>query len=127
MPFCSYADDGILHCRSEAEAVYLCDRLATRLGEYGLEMHPTKTRVVYCKDSRRTGNYEHIQFDFLGYTFRSRRIVVRNGKASLGFTPAVSRQSMTAMRQSIRRWHLVLRSELSPDQLAKVVAPRVRG
>lgn len=127
IPFCRYADDGILHCRSEVEALYLCDRLANRLRECGLEMHSTKTRVVYCKDSRRTGKHQHIQFDFLGYTFRPRRIVNRNGKASLGFTPAVSRQSMTAMRQSIRRWHLVLRSELSLVELAKVVAPRVRG
>jgi len=90
-------------------------------------MHPTKTRVVYCKDSRRAGNHTHIQFDFLGYTFRPRRIVNRNGRASLGFTPAVSRQSLVAMRQLIRRWHLVLRSELSLDQLARILPPRVLG
>lgn len=126
-PFCRYADDGILHCRSEGEAYYLREQLAKRLHSCGLEMHPTKTRVVYCKDSRRTETHEQIQFDFLGYTFRPRRTVNRSGKALLGFTPAVSRQAMSAMRQSIRRWHLTLRSELSLDQLAQVLAPRVRG
>ncbi len=127
IPFCRYADDGIVHCRSEDEAHYLRERLALRLRDCGLEMHPTKTRVVYCKDSRRTETHEQIQFDFLGYTFRPRRTVSRNGRPLLGFTPAVSRQAMTAMRQSIRRWHLTHRSELSLDQLAQVLAPRVRG
>ncbi len=127
VPFCRYADDGILHCRSEVEANALREQLGARLRDCGLEMHPGKTRVVYCKDSRRTGTYEHIKFDFLGYTFRPRRIVDRNGRVRAGFTPAVSRQAMTAMRQSMRRWRLKLRSELSLEDLARLTAPRVRG
>jgi len=55
IPFCRYADDGILHCRTEAEALQMRKHLEQRLAEVGLEMHPDKTRVVYCKDSRRTG------------------------------------------------------------------------
>ena len=126
IPFCRYADDGVLHCRSEAEAARMCEQLATRLQHCGLEMHPDKTRIVYCKDSRRTENYEHIQFDFLGFTFRPRRVVSR-GRIVTGFTPAVSRQSMTAMRQALRRRKLQLRSELSAEQLAQWLAPRIRG
>jgi RNA-directed DNA polymerase len=127
VPFCRYADDGILHCRSKAEALEMRKQLDARLRNCGLELHPDKTRVVYCKDSKRTGIDEHIQFDFLGYTFRPREIVGRGGRLQTGFTPAVSRQSMTAMRQTMRRWHLHLRSDLSLDELACVVAPRVRG
>ena len=127
VPFCRYADDGILHCRTEAEALYLREQLAVRLRDCGLEMHPDKTRVVYCKDSKRTGTYEHVHFDFLGYTFRPRRIVGRQGRTRTGFTPAVSRQSMKAMRQSIRRWHLPLQSSLSLEDLAIRLAPRVKG
>ena len=96
IPFCRYADDGILHCRNEAEAVRMREQLAARLRDCGLEMHPEKTRIVYCKDSRRTQNAEHIQFDFLGYTFRPRRVVDRQGRVRTGFTPAVSRVSTTA-------------------------------
>lgn len=125
--FCRYADDGILHCRSEAEAVWMREQLAARLRDCGLELHPGKTRIVYCKDSRRTQNYESLQFDFLGYTFRPRRVVDRQGIIRTGFTPAVSRLSMTAMRQSLRRGRLHLRSELSLEQLAARLAPRVRG
>ncbi len=127
IPFCRYADDGILHCKSEAEAHSMREQLDERLRDCGLELHPEKTRVVYCKDSKRTGTYEHIQFDFLGYTFRPRRIVRYNGRAGLGFTPAVSRHSITAMRQSMRRWRLHLRSDLSLDDLADAVGPRLRG
>lgn len=127
IPFCRYADDGILHCRSEAEANWLREQLATRLRDCGLEMHPEKTRIVYCKDSRRTGIHENVTFDFLGYTFRPRRIVDRRGQVRTGFTPAVSRTAMTAMRQAMRRWHLPLRSELSLGDLARMTAPRIRG
>ena len=93
VPFCRYADDGILHCRSEVETLDMREQLDARLRECGLEVHPDKTRVVYCKDSKRTGTYEHIAFDYLGYSFRPRRIVGRQGRARAGFTPAVSRQS----------------------------------
>ena len=127
IPFCRYADDGILHCRSEAEANGLREQLDARLRDCGLELHPEKTRVVYCKDSKRRGTYEHVQFDFLGYTFRPRRTVDREGRVRTGYSPAVSRQSMTAMRQSLRRWHIHLQSSLSIDDLARVLAPRVKG
>jgi len=66
VPFCRYADDGILHCRSEVEAKAMREHLNARLGEVGLELHPEKTRVVYCKDRDRTGTAENIAFDFLG-------------------------------------------------------------
>ena len=127
IPFCRYADDGIVHCKSKAEANRLREQLHARLRDCGLELHPEKTRVVYCKDSKRTGTHENIQFDFLGYTFRPRRIVRFNGRTGLGFTPAVSRQSMTAMRQSTRRWRLHLRSEFTLDDLAETLALRFRG
>lgn len=127
IPFCRYADDGILHCKTEAQATIMLKKLSARLKSCGLELHPRKTRIVYCKDSKRQGTHEHIQFDFLGYSFRPRRVIDGNGGARCGFTPAVSRRSMTAMRQRARSWRLQLHSSLSIDQLAQVMAPRVRG
>lgn len=100
--FCRYPDDGILQCRSEAEAVQMREHLASRLQRCGLELHPDKTRVVYCKDSKRPEKYPVIQFDFLGYTFRPRRIRLRDGTLKTGFTPAVSRTALKAMRQRLR-------------------------
>jgi RNA-directed DNA polymerase len=127
IPFCRYADDGILHCKTETQAQQVREQLAERLKDCGLEMHPQKTRIVYCKDSRRTQTYEHIQFDFLGYTFRPRRVATRNGRILTGFTPAVSRQAMKAMRQSLRQRRVFKHSELSLDQLAALLASPIRG
>src|SRR5882757_7985413 len=71
--WCRYADDGLVHCRSEQEAQALRDELQARLAECRLEMHPTKTKIVYCKDGKRQGTYPNVTFDFLGYCFRPRR------------------------------------------------------
>ncbi|ASJ71662.1 group II intron reverse transcriptase/maturase [Granulosicoccus antarcticus] len=127
IPFCRYADDGVLHCRSEAEATEILCALKQRLDQCGLELHPDKTRIVYCKDCDRTGTYENVQFDFLGYSFRPRRFIDRQGRVKATFTPAVSRQAMTAMRQSLRRRRLQLHSELSLEDLARTLNPRVSG
>lgn len=125
--FCRYADDGILHCDSEAQAVGLREQLAARLHDCGLELHPGKTRVVYCKDSKRTRTYENIQFDFLGYTFRPRRVASRYGGHFTGFTPAVSRDAMKTIRQTVRQQRLFKHSDQTLEQIAAVLAPRVRG
>ena len=73
IPFCRYADDGLAHCRHETEAKALKDVLEMRLRECGLEMHPDKTKIVYCKDDDRREEHPVTSFDFLGYTFRPRR------------------------------------------------------
>ena len=73
LPWCRYADDGLVHCRSEQEAEALKAELHARLAECGLEMHPTKTKIVYCKDGKRKGRYPNVTFDFLGYQFRPQR------------------------------------------------------
>jgi len=89
-PFCRYADDGITHCRTEAEAKLLLKALDARFKECGLELHPEKTKIVYCKDDDRVGDYPNISFDFLSYTFRPRRAKNRYGKFFVSFLPGVS-------------------------------------
>jgi RNA-directed DNA polymerase len=79
-PWARYADDGVAHCRTKTEAENLLERLHDRFNECGLELHPDKTRIVYCKDDDRRGEYPEIKFDFLGYTFRPRRSKNRYGK-----------------------------------------------
>jgi hypothetical protein len=79
-PFERYADDAIIHCDSENQARQMLDMLRQRFAECRLELHPQKTRIVYCKDANRQGNYPELQFDFLGYTFRPRGAMNRSGK-----------------------------------------------
>jgi len=122
-----YADDAICHCRSEAQARRLRDALEQRFAECKLQLHPQKTKIVYCKDWKRRGSYPEQQFDFLGYTFRPRKAKSRAGKLFLGFNPAVSGKAATAMRQQVRRWRLHHRSDLALDDLVSWIRPVVSG
>lgn len=69
IPFERYSDDIVVHCVSERQARFVREAIARRLVDVGLQLHPGKTRLVYCKDSRRRRTYEHISFTFCGYTF----------------------------------------------------------
>jgi len=128
IPWCRYADDGLVHCKTEQEAHALKAALAARLTECGLELHPDKTQIVYCKDGSRKGTYPNTQFDFLGYTFRPR--VVKNRKRNsvfVNFTPAVSSTALKAMRQTTRRRNFRNRSDLSLADIARYHNPVLRG
>ena len=125
-PFERYADDAVIHCDTEAQARHLWAALAERLGSVGLELHPVKTKVVYCKDTTRRKEAEHTSFDFLGYTFRGR--VVRGQRGFfVGFNPAMSDKAMKAKAKQIRDWHLNRRSGADLSDLAEEINPQVRG
>ena len=125
--FCRYADDGILHCRTESEAKQMLAHLDARLRECGLELHPEKTRIVYCKDANRGGKSEHVQFDFLGYTYRARSVKNRYGKLFISFAPAMSSGAAKSMRKKVRRWRLHGKSRHRLEELAEKLNPTVRG
>jgi len=109
VPFERFADDAIVHCRTEREAVEMRAAIAARLKDCGLELHPEKTKIVYCKDDERRGTYPNEKFDFLGYTFRPRRSKNRKGKFFINFSPAVSDKAVKKIRTEIRSWNLHLR------------------
>jgi len=122
-----YADDAIVHCRTEAEAQEVRRAIAVRMQECRLELHPDKTKIVYCKDDDRRGTYPNEQFDFLGYTFRPRRSKNWKGKFFINFSPAVADKAGKAMRAEIRSWRLHLRSDKSIEDLSRMFNPKVRG
>jgi len=126
-PFERYADDAVCHCRSGAEADALMSALKSRFAECGLELHPEKTKVVHCRDGKRKEEAEHVSFDFLGYTFRTRLSATRYGELFVNFAPAVSAKALKAMRHKIRRWGLFRWSNLSIEEIAARLNPVVRG
>jgi RNA-directed DNA polymerase len=125
-PFERYADDVVTHCNAEEQAQHLRAAIAERLGTLGLELHPEKTKVVYCKDAHRRGSSEHTSFDFLGYTFRAR---LARGKKGffVSFLPAMSTGAKKAKGLQIRAWHLKRRSGADLSSLAEEINPQVRG
>jgi RNA-directed DNA polymerase len=125
--FCRYADDGVIHCRSEAQAQRVVTQLAQRLRQCGLELHPEKTRIVYCQDVDRTASHANVAFTFLGYTFRPRTAVGKNGKRYVNFSPAVSREALRAMCQRVRSWYLQLQNAKELRDLSNKYDPILRG
>jgi RNA-directed DNA polymerase len=89
VPFERYADDVIAHCKTEKEAQEMRKAMAERLQTCGLELHPEKTKIVYCKDDGRKGKYPNEKFVFLGYTFQPRRSKNRKGKFFINFSGCV--------------------------------------
>jgi len=126
IPFARYADDGVVHCRSEAQARYLKHCLERRIRECKLELHPHKTQIVCCKVGEQRTQVAR-KFDFLGYCFRPRLVRSRSGKLFVGFTPAISPHSAKRVRQQVRRWQLHRLSSRSLEDLAHAVNPVIQG
>jgi group II intron reverse transcriptase/maturase len=128
LPWCRYADDGLVHCRTEREAEAVKAELQARLEECHLQMHPTKTKIVYCRDARRRASYPNVKFDFLGYEFRPRRVSnPQNGRTFCGFTPAVSPSALKAMRETIRDLDIRRQTQLALADIADRLNPLLRG
>jgi group II intron reverse transcriptase/maturase len=123
-----YADDIVVHCRTEGAARTVLQAIRTRFEQCGLELHPEKTRIVYCKDDSRRGEYENVTFDFLGFTFQPRRARSRTGRFFLSFIPAISTKAANAIRQTIREWRIPrTRNNQSLAEIARLTDPAVRG
>lgn len=128
VPFERYADDAIIHCVSEAQATHVLEAIRQRLGQCGLELHPMKTKIVYCKDDDRRGDYERVAFDFLGYTFQPRRARNRWGKHFVSFLPAISNKAAKRIWATVRGWRMAAtRNNQSLEALAELTDPYVRG
>jgi RNA-directed DNA polymerase len=125
--FGRYADDGLLHCRSQRQAEYVLKRIAKRFRDCGLEIHPDKSGIIYCKDKNRTAEFNRISFDFLGYTFRPRRCVNKQGVVHPNFLPAISRASKKSIVQEMKSWHIQIMNDKTLLDLSKMFNPVLRG
>ena len=122
-----YCDDVVVHCRSRAQATLVRDAIGARLAEVGLELHPVKTKIVYCKDANRRASGHVEQFTFLGYTFRPRLAKTRAGDFFVSFSPAVSRAATVRIRRTIRSWRIHRRSDLTFPDIVAHINLRVTG
>lgn len=126
-PFARYADDAVVHCRSEAEAKRLLASIDERLKECKLELHSEKSGIVYCKRSSRGLDYPQVCFTFLGFTFRPRGSKGRDGRVDMNFLPAVSAAAVKRMKQTIREWQVSRQTSVSLNVLAKRYNATLRG
>jgi RNA-directed DNA polymerase len=125
-----YADDAVVHCATEQQARKVLAALEERMAEVGLQLHPDKTKVVYCKDrNRRRRDCADTSFTFLGYTFRARQAPARQGGGAMfsAFLPAVSKDALKRMSEEVRSWRIHLRSGTELEDIASWINPVVRG
>ncbi|MGH3564858.1 MAG: group II intron reverse transcriptase/maturase [Pseudonocardia sp.] len=122
-----YADDAVVHCVTERQAQQVWAALTARLAELGLELHPDKTKIVYCKDSKRLGEYDVVSFTLLGYAFRPRSAKSKNGNIFTSFSPAISPEALTAKSPMVRGWRVHRRTTASLNELATAINPVVAG
>lgn len=127
IPFERYADDIVVHCSTEKQAKFLLSVIKSRFAKCKLELHPEKTKIVYCKSAKRRSSFEHQQFDFLGYTFRPRLCKSRQGVCFVGFAPAISKKASTEIRKRIKDWHINESSHSSLEDIAEFVNPILQG
>ncbi len=128
LKWCRYADDGLVHCQRLKQAEALLLELKERFAECGLELHPDKTKIVYCKDYVRTNNYPTKAFTFLGYTFRAR--TCKNTKKNslfTRFTPSVSKDALKAMRAKTKKSNIRNLTDLSIEDIAERYNPVLQG
>ena len=126
-PFARYADDAVIHCSTKRQAKWLLGAVERRLAECKLTIHPAKSKVVYCKDGRRREQHEHVQFTFLGFTFRPRCAVGKGGELFTSFLPAVSQEAKQAMKSRIRQWKLHRWTSRTLTDIARATNAVLRG
>jgi RNA-directed DNA polymerase len=126
-PFARYADDAVVHCRSRKQAENVMQSIASRLADCGLTMHPDKSKVVYCKDSNRNGQYPHVSFTFLGFNFRPRKANSHHGRLFTSFLPGASADALKRMRRAVRRWRLNRQTHVTLADVARLYNPVIQG
>lgn len=128
-PFERYADDIIIHCRSKEEAEQLLTNLKDRMRSYELELHPAKTKIVYCRNYNRTEEHDNNSFIFLGYSFQPRTIRDKRDekKRLLVFNAAISQQAKTGIRAALKRYLQVRWNWATLEWFAGNLNPRIRG
>ncbi|HEY3608843.1 MAG TPA: group II intron reverse transcriptase/maturase [Pseudonocardiaceae bacterium] len=122
-----YCDDVVVHCVTESQAERVLEAIVARLASFGLEVHPGKTRIVYCKDQQRGGSYPVTEFTFLGYTFRARGVRRKDGVMITRVMPAVSKQAKKAIAKTMRGWRLGRRTYLTWEGLRARINPVLAG
>ena len=126
-PFARYADDAVIHCKSEKQAKEIKESLTLRMKQCKLELHPDKTRIIYCKDKDRTKDYPITQFDFLGYTYRAVYIKCRDGKLRNNFIASASKKACKSLRNKIKDMELHKMTGSNINIIAEIINPIVRG
>ena len=126
--FSRYADDVIIHCKSKVHAEQILELVHQRMESVRLELHPKKTKIVYCRDYRRKEKYPIVKFDFLGYSFQPRSAFSKKTKKLfIGYDCAISissRKQIADKLEALNENKLTFKSIVG---VAQYLNPMIRG
>jgi hypothetical protein len=126
--FTRYADDVIIHCKSNAHAEQILNAVHQRMETVGLELHPQKTKIVYCRDYRRKGKHRTVKFDFLGYSFQPRSAYSKKlRKMFIGYDCAISINSRKRIADKLEALNVNKLNFKTIGGVAQYLNPMIRG
>ena len=126
-PFERYADDCIVHCKTQKQAAWVRRQLEKRFQQCGLTLHPVKTKIVDCRTGKESKGSEHKEFDFLGHTFRKRKAKNKQGEYFTGFLPAVSTKAIKSIQEKVKECAPLVSTTGILKDIAKELNPKIRG
>ena len=126
-PYERYADDAVIHVKTKKRADQILEALAQRMMDVKLELHPEKTKIIYCKDSNRKEGFDQVRFDFLGFTFTSRYARNKSKQKFNSFLPGASDKAVKRMGVELRQFRLHLHTSRSAIELARYYNPIISG
>jgi len=127
LSFVRYADDIIVHGITEQQLDYVLLKVRERMRYCGLELHPEKTKIVYCQNNRRKIESTYRSFKFLGFRFQSQLLRDTNGKYRVGFLPSASIESKQELSRKLRQVRIPRKTQWGIEEIAKSINPMLRG
>ena len=122
-PFERYADDIVVHSKTEKQALYLLHLITKRMQSCKLTLHPEKSKIVNLRGIS-IKKYPK-GFDFLGFTIRPSAV---KSKDKIIIIPSiyVSQKSKNSLMQKFRTLKIHKR-RTTLEEIAKMMNPILRG
>jgi RNA-directed DNA polymerase len=118
-----YADDGVICCQYEADALRIRQALGKRLEKFKLQLNEEKTKLVPFDKKAAAQGVKQGTFDFLGFTFYW-------GKSQTGrIIPKLRTRSktLTTKLKKVNEWAKLIRNERPLKQIWKTLKAKMRG
>ncbi|PTX10520.1 group II intron reverse transcriptase/maturase [Pontibacter mucosus] len=122
-PFERYADDVVVHCKSEKQAQYVLASIRSRVEACKLQLHPDKTRIVHLRGTSEK-KYPR-SLDFLGFTWRPHWRQTSKGMR-LMVSHFISTKSISSVLHKLSRMH-IHRWRKPLEEVAQVLRPVIQG
>ena len=121
-PFERYADDIVVHCKTEKQALFMLKIIEQRMKQCKLELHPQKTQIVNLRGTA-VAKYAK-KYDFLGFSIQPSGVKTMKGVKALPGT-FVSIKSRTSMLEKVKNWSIHIRRK-SLEEIAKELNPMIQ-